>query len=125
MLRNDIEFVLNEPPESSPGGWFQVIALDDSCEECRSLERFKFSREDLAYLIAEGDAPELPDCWCGLAYFFPDHGRLVPDQPHRQVRLADLRKNPDGSYDLSGLTKSELDLIWEESNQGKDDDPAA
>lgn len=33
------------------------------------------------------------------------------------VTIADLPRNPDGSYDLSGLNKNELaDLIWEEAS---------
>lgn len=119
MVCLDIEKVLGGPPDlEEQGGWFQILALDDSCESCRRVENTKFSREHLAELLPSGQRPVVPECWCGLVYIYPSNGRLV-SAPKRNVRnLTDLRRNSDGTYDLRGLSKNELaDLIWEEATE--------
>lgn len=117
VVRLDIEKVLSEPTDrEEQGGWFQVITLDDSCELCRRAENIKFPREHLAELLPHGLRPVAPECWCGLVYFFPDRGKAVPVPKRREVHLADLKRKEDGTYDLSGLSKSQIaDLLWEEA----------
>jgi broad specificity phosphatase PhoE len=51
--------------------------------------------------------------------------RVVNNIRTGAVTIADLPRNPDGSYDLTGLSKNELaDLIWEEAQQQQSGIPA-
>lgn len=106
--------------DDSDEGYYQVIADKTSCEECRNLEGTKFSKEDLPRIMPPVRTCLNPLCWCQLVYYFPRHESIV--QPRKRVCLPNLPKELDGTYNLSGLSKSEIaDLIWEEGEESKGD----
>lgn len=111
--------VLEGPEDLLPGGHYEIVVADDSCEQCRKLEGVKISRQDLPRIVPPAERSRNIECWCALVYYPPRSPRA--SGPKKPVRLADLKRTQGGKFDLSGLTKSELaDLIWEEAAKRKE-----